>query len=112
MVIITCVAFLPAPIKMVRATVRELLEGAPSAEIQEPVLAIVRSVCADFEIDDPEVRMTKVGPKLYVEIDAVVRPDATIAQEDEVREIIRTRLTELPFDLWLNFELTPRRAAQ
>ena len=109
MVIITCVAFLPAPIKMVRATVRELLEGAPSAEIQQPVLEIVRAVCAQFEIANPVVRMTKVGPKLYVEVDAAVRPDATIAQEDEVREIIRERLTELPFDLWLNFELTPQR---
>lgn len=109
MVIITCVAFLPAPIKMVRGTVRELLEGAPSAEIQQPVLKIVRAVCAEFEIADPVVRMAKVGPKLYVEIDAVVRPDATIAQEDEVREIIRQRLTKLPFDLWLNFELTPQR---
>lgn len=111
MVIITCVAFLPAPIKMVRATVRELLEGAPSPEIQGPVLDIVRSVCAEFEIENPEVRMTKVGPKLYVEIDAAVRPDATIAQEDEVREIIREQLTALPFDLWLNFELTPQRTA-
>lgn len=109
MVIITCVAFLPAPIKMVRGTVRELLEGAPSAEIQQPVLEIVRAVCAEFEIDNPEVRMTKVGPKLYVEIDAAVRPDATIAQEDEVRTMIRTRLAALPFDLWLNFELTPHR---
>ncbi len=111
MVIITCAAFLPAPIKMVRATVRELLEGAPSPEIQGPVLDIVRSVCAEFEIENPEVRMTKVGPKLYVEIDAAVRPDATIAQEDEVREIVREQLTALPFDLWLNFELTPQRTA-
>lgn len=112
MVIVTCVAFLPAPIKMVRGTVRELLEGAPSNEIQRPVLDIVHSVCAQFEIENPEVRMTKVGPKLYVEIDAAVRPDATIAQEDEVREIIRTRLAELPFEVWLNFELTPLRNAQ
>ncbi len=109
MVIITCVAFLPAPIKMVRGTVRELLEGAPSDEIQQPVLEIVRAVCAEFEIANPVVRMTKVGPKLYVEVDAVVRPDATIAQEHEVRESIHRRLTELPFDLWLNFELTPQR---
>jgi cation diffusion facilitator family transporter len=108
MVIITCVAFLPAPVKMVRGTVRELLEGAPSAEIQQPVLEIVRAVCAEFEIENPVVRMTKVGPKLYVEIDAVARPDATIAQEHEVREVIHSRLTKLPFDLWLNFELTPQ----
>ena len=107
MVIITCVAFLPAPIEMVRTTVRELLEGAPAAEIQQPVLDIVHQVCTEFEIDDPTTRISKVGPKLYVEIDAAARPDATIAQEDEVRETLRGRLSVLPFDLWLNFELTP-----
>jgi predicted Co/Zn/Cd cation transporter (cation efflux family) len=112
MVIVTCVAFLPAPIKMVRTTVRELLEGAPAADIQQPVLDIVQSVCAQYEIDNPTTRVSKVGPKLYVEIDAAVRPDVTIAQEDEVREVMRTQLMELPFDLWLNFELTPLRHGQ
>jgi predicted Co/Zn/Cd cation transporter (cation efflux family) len=109
MVVITCVAFLPAPIRMVRTTIVELLEGAPAAEIQQPVLAIVDDVFREFEIDDPTVRMTKVGPKLYVEIDATVRPEVTIGQEDEVRETVRERLAHLPFDVWLNFELTPTR---
>lgn len=108
MVLITCVAFLPAPLRMVRGTILELLEGAPAHDIQQPVLDIVREVFREFEIDEPDVRMTKIGPKLYVEIDASARPDATITDEHRVRTALRARLEALPFDLWLNFELTPK----
>jgi predicted Co/Zn/Cd cation transporter (cation efflux family) len=108
MVLITCVVFLPAPLRMVRGTILELLEGAPATDIQQPVLDMVRDVFREFEIDEPEVRMTKVGPKLYVEIDGAARPDATIADEHRVRTELRRRLETLPFDLWLNFELRPK----
>jgi cation diffusion facilitator family transporter len=107
MVLITCAVFLPSPVRMVRTTVVELLEGAPLPEVQEPVHRVIRDVFAEFEIAEPVVRMTKVGPKLYVEIDAEVRPDVTIAQEHRVRATVRERLMVLPFDIWLNFELTP-----
>ncbi|MEN9644214.1 MAG: hypothetical protein RL238_883 [Actinomycetota bacterium] len=107
MVVITCVAFLSAPVRMVRTTVTELLEGAPDASVQEPVLHTIRTVFQEFDIAEPVVRMTKVGQRLYVEIDAEVRPDATVADEHRVRTTVRDRLGALPFDVWLNFELVP-----
>ena len=109
MVVITCMAFLPAPVRMVRTTIVELLEGAPAAEIQHRVLHVVTGVFREYDIEEPTVRMTKVGQKLYVEIDASVRSDVTIGQEHEVREEVRVRLEALPYDVWLNFELTPTR---
>lgn len=107
MVIVTCVVFLPSPLRMVRSTVLELLESAPDDEVQRPVHAAIRDVFAEYEIDEPVVRMTKVGQKLYVEIDAEVRPDATVSDEHRVRSSVRERLTALPYDVWLNFELVP-----
>ena len=107
MVIITCAAFLSAPVRMVRTTVTELLEGAPSAAVQEPVLHHIRDVFHEFDLTEPVVRMTKVGQRLYVEIDAEVRPDATVADEHRVRTTVRERLRALPYDVWLNFELVP-----
>lgn len=108
MVLVTCGVFLVPPLRMVRTTIIELLEGAPSATVQEPVLAAVREVFAEFEIPEPVVRMTKIGPKLYVEIAAEVRPDATVADEHRVRSAVRHRLERLPLDVWLNFELVPQ----
>jgi predicted Co/Zn/Cd cation transporter (cation efflux family) len=111
LVLITCIVFLPAPIRMVRETIVELLEGAPSPDVQDPVLAVVADVRRQFDLDEPEVLMTKLGPKLYVDVSGVVSPDVTVAQEHEVRQTLNDRLDTLPYDIWLNVELTPRSTA-
>jgi predicted Co/Zn/Cd cation transporter (cation efflux family) len=108
MVLITCAVFIPAPIGMVRVTIIELLEGAPSAEIQAPVYAAIDEVRARFDLAEPTVLMSKVGPKLYVEIDGVVDPDVTVAQEHEVRLALAEQLDALPYDIWLTAEFSPR----
>jgi cation diffusion facilitator family transporter len=110
MVLITCVVFLPAPIRMVRTTVRELLEAAPPASVQQPVRAIIADICRQYELDAPTVRMTKVGPKLYVEVEGTVAPDVTVTQEHDVRTALQSRLRSLPYEIWLNFEFSPRTA--
>lgn len=108
MVLITCVIFIRTPIRMIRTTVIELLEGIPSADLQSRVHAVIDEVRRMFDIDEPDVRMTKIGPKLYVEVDAMVQPHVTVSQEHEVRVALRDRLEELPYEIWLNVELSPR----
>jgi predicted Co/Zn/Cd cation transporter (cation efflux family) len=108
MVLITCAIFIPAPIRMVRVTIVELLEGAPSAEVQAPVLEAIEEVRARFDLDEPTVLMSKVGPKLYVEVDGVVDPQVTVAHEHEVRRALGERLEDLPYDIWLTVEFSPR----
>ena len=107
MVLVTCTVFLPAPLRMVRATIIELLEGAPSGTVEASVAAALAPVSADFELRSVEVRMTKIGPKLYLEVDAEARPDITIAQSDRLRRDIEDGLRHLPYDVWLNLELRP-----
>lgn len=111
MVLITCVVFVRAPLHMVRSTVWELLERAPAAAIQEPVVAVVRDVFREFDIDQPVVRMTKVGPKLYVEVDGLAHPELSIVDEHRIRTELHRRLEQVPLDLWLNLELAPHQAA-
>lgn len=108
MVLVTCVLFLAAPLRMVRTTILELLEGEPDHDIRTPVYAAVDTVARRHGITDPVVRTTKVGPKLYVELEAVVAPEVTVAEQHQVREELHDLLDELPFDLWLNVELLPR----
>lgn len=107
MVLITCVLFVSAPIQMVRATIVEILEGEPDEDIRAPVLAAVAQVTETLGLADPVTRMTKVGPKLYVEVEGAVHPDVTIAVQHRVREDLRASLDHLPYDLWLNVELLP-----
>jgi cation diffusion facilitator family transporter len=108
MVLLTCVLFIRPPLQTVRSTIHELLEGAPDAAIQAPVLAVIAAVQRQFNIVEPIIRIHKVGSKLYVEIDAHVAPEVTVAQEHEMRTTLERRLRELPYEIWLNLDLLPR----
>lgn len=108
MVLVTCVVFLPSTVAMVRATLVELFEGAPAPELQQHVLAAVTAGHAGFPIDEPRVRMTKTGKKLYVEIVADADPALTIGDQQLVYERVMAGIDPLPYDAWVTLELTPR----
>lgn len=109
MVLLTCVLFISTPIGMIRSTYVELMEGTPADHIRKPVEDAVATVRRDYDLDEPDVRITKIGPKLYVEINGTAAPGVTIRQENEVRQSLRRRLDEtLPYEVWLNLELLPR----
>ncbi len=107
MVLITCAVFVPTPLRMIRTTVLELLEGNPALSIRDAVEARVDAVADEFELDPLSARVTKVGPKLYVEIEGVIDAHATVSDEHSVRQRLFDVLDELPYDIWLNVELLP-----
>jgi predicted Co/Zn/Cd cation transporter (cation efflux family) len=107
MVLITCVVFVPTPLRMIRTTVLELLEGNPSDTIRDAVEMRVEEVRHEFGLAPLTTRLTKVGPKLYVEIEGVIDGRATVDDEHRVRQRLTTALDVLPYDIWLNFELLP-----
>ncbi len=107
LVLVSCAFLVPTPIRMVRTTVVELLEGAPPPEIADPVRLAVHGVRREFGLEEPYLRMSKVGRKLYVEVDFLVEGgEWDVAAEDRIRRSLERRLAALPFDLWLNVELT------
>jgi predicted Co/Zn/Cd cation transporter (cation efflux family) len=107
LVLVVCVAFLPAPFRMVRTTVVELLEGAPPADVQAPVRAVVDEVTAEFGLREPVVRMSKLGTKLYLEVDYLVEAGRwDVSDADRVRHALRDRLARLPYTVWLNVDLS------
>ena len=62
---------------------------------------------AEFGLDEPFVRSTKLGSRLYVEVDFVVPEGAwDVTGEDRVRRALIGRLEPLGYELWANVELT------
>ncbi len=112
MVLVTCVVFLPEPIRMVRSTFLELLERAPTDDVATPVRAALDRVAAGFELRDVVVRMSKLGPKLYLEVEALAAPEVTLGQVDELRRAIVQGLDHLPYAVWLNLDLYPDAATE
>jgi cation diffusion facilitator family transporter len=108
MVMVTCLAFVATPVQMVRSTLVELLEGAPEPEVEAPVRDAVTRFLASAGVTEHVVLMSKVGPKLYVEVDGIVSSDVTVGVEHDLRARLETELDALPYEIWLNFELRPR----
>jgi cation diffusion facilitator family transporter len=107
LVLVACAALVPTPIRMIRTTLVELLEGAPAPEVQKPVRLAVHEIRKEHGLDDFYLRMTKVGRKLYIEVDFLVPGEEwNVADEDRIRRSLLDRLSPLPYDLWLNVELS------
>lgn len=97
---------LPTPLRMVRTSLRELLEAAPDASITGPVADAVAAVRQHFGLPEPVLRLGKLGRKLYVELDFVVEPGAwDVGDADLIRRDLIDRLTQPGRLLWVNVEL-------
>jgi len=106
MVVAAAVLISPTPIRMLVSMYRELLEGAPSAELAEPLHRVIEEVSAEIGLPQPVTRMGKLGRKLYIELDyLVVEGRWTISDADRVRRILIQRLAEPGRLLWVNVEL-------
>lgn len=106
MVLVASAVFAIPPLRMIRLTWVELLEGAPSDQVQAPVHSALNEVRRQFNLDEPRVRMAKVGPKLYIELDFVVEAGTSVGQTDQVRHELVRQFKDLPFDLWVTAEFS------
>lgn len=95
------------PLRLIRDGMHELLEGVPPAEVTAEVDRAVAAARAEFDLPEPVVRATKLGRRLYLEVDFVVEPGRwDVDREDDVRRAVIGRLAGLPLDLWATVELT------
>ncbi|WP_167510514.1 cation diffusion facilitator family transporter [Paenarthrobacter nitroguajacolicus] len=107
LVLVACLILAYIPIGLIRAGLNELLEGAPSKEIDAAITAAVQAVRNEFGLEQPLVRSGKVGRKLYVEVDFVVAGSAwTVGEEDSVRRAVVAALAPLGLEVWAYVALT------
>lgn len=107
LVLVAAAVVAPTPIAMLRTTMCELLEGAPGADISDPVHEAVAAVTAAHGLPVPEsVLCGKLGRKIYVEVDYLVPPGIwTISDVDLIRRDLADRLEYPGLNFWLNVEL-------
>lgn len=107
LVLVACLILGYIPIGLIRAGLNELLEGAPSKELDAAITAAVQTVRKQYGLQEPLIRSGKVGRKLYVEVDFVVAgSDWDVAGEDAVRRAVVAALEPLGLDVWAFVALT------
>ncbi len=106
MVLVSCTLLVREPLRMIRSTGVELLEGTPDASVLEPVLAAAADIASRHGLGHPEASVAKLGPKLYVDIAATAPGDLTLRHEQAIRHELMAVLEPLPYDVWLALELS------
>lgn len=102
-----CLYLIALPVRLTSASLRELLDAVPHAAIHGPVLAAVATIEREFDLRGPSVRDTKVGRRLYVDIEVLVEPGHwDVSDLDRVRERLHELLDPLGLDLWVGFHPT------
>ena len=107
LVLVAVAVMSPVPLRLLRAGGREILEAAPPADVRAAIDAAAESTRAEFELPPPLVRATKLGRRLYVEVDFLVDAgEWDVAAEDRVRRSLISGLSSLELEIWANVELT------
>lgn len=107
LVLIACLILAPIPIRLIRSGLNELLEGAPPTATVDEIDRVVGVVRDRFQLAEPTVRSSKVGRKLYVEVEFVVAASQwDISDEDDVRHAVIDGLQHLGLEVWATVALT------
>ncbi|WP_311211915.1 MULTISPECIES: cation transporter [unclassified Arthrobacter] len=107
LVLVACLILAYIPLGLIRTGLNELLEGAPSPELDAAITAAIRGVRATYGLQEPLIRSGKVGRKLYVEVDfVVVGSEWSVGEEDAVRRAVVKALEPLGLDVWAYVALT------
>ncbi|MGO4146517.1 cation transporter [Paenarthrobacter sp. YAF11_1] len=107
LVLVACLILAYIPLGLIRTGLNELLEGAPSPELDAAITAAIRGVRAAYGLQEPLIRSGKVGRKLYVEVDfVVVGSEWSVGEEDAVRRAVVKALEPLSLDVWAYVALT------
>lgn len=107
LVLLACLILAYIPLGLIRTGLNELLEGAPSKELDAAITQAIQGVRAEYGLQEPLIRSGKVGRKLYVEVDFVVSgSEWNVGEEDAVRRAVVTSLEPLGLDVWAYVALT------
>jgi cation diffusion facilitator family transporter len=92
MVVVVSAAFLPIPARLMITGFREVLTMAAPADVQEPIVALVGTLAAEYGLADSVVRTSKVGGRLDLDVVFLVGDGTTVHRCDAVRAELERRL--------------------
>jgi predicted Co/Zn/Cd cation transporter (cation efflux family) len=107
LVLVAVAATAAIPVRLIRTSLHELLEGAPPGDVAARIDEVVAAVRHEHRLPDAVVRSTKLGRRLYVEVDFLVGAGTwSVDAEDEVRRAVTAGLQDLPYEVWVTAEVT------
>ncbi|MCS4433459.1 cation diffusion facilitator family transporter [Aquiflexum gelatinilyticum] len=112
MVIVVSGYFLKVPITNMGLQIREVLDMKADDKYLDLCQEIVADIEKEYQFIESFLRVSKSGPKLFIEIDFVVSPEGwqpTLAEQDNIREEIMSKMKPISLKKWLNVAFTNDR---
>jgi cation diffusion facilitator family transporter len=112
MVIIVSGYFLKVPITNMGRQIREVLDMKADNKYLDLCEEIVDGLEKKYKFQESFLRVSKSGPKLFIEIDFVVSPEAwqpSLSEQDQIREEILLQMQPISLKKWLNVAFTNNR---
>ncbi len=107
LVLIAVAVLAPVPWRLLLSGGREIMEAAPPASVRAVIDEAAAAASAQFGLGEPIIRATKLGRRLYVEVDYIVEPGKwDVSDEDSVRRALIGALQPLGYEIWASVELT------
>ncbi|MCL2204396.1 MAG: cation diffusion facilitator family transporter [Defluviitaleaceae bacterium] len=103
--VILMLIFALSPITGMRECMRELMQTSPSDDIANAITEKIEQINNGYDFSDKVLRLGKVGNKVIVEIDYVIKGGsqlASLTEQDQLRSRFAQAFSELDYKIWLN----------
>jgi len=107
--IVLMLVFASSPVVGIRDCMRELMQTSPPDDISCVIAGKIEQINADHDFSNAVLRMGKVGNKVIVEIDCVLKAGSrldSVSEQDRLRGRFAQALAEIPYKIWLNVNFT------
>jgi cation diffusion facilitator family transporter len=107
--IILMLIFALSPITGMRECMKELMQTSPADDIVNEITGMIEKTSNDYEFCDKVVRLGKVGNKIIVEIDYVLKEGLqldSMSEQDQLRSHFAQAFTKPDYKIWLNVNFT------
>ncbi|PPJ61476.1 cobalt-zinc-cadmium resistance protein [Cuspidothrix issatschenkoi CHARLIE-1] len=111
LVLIAGLILIIMPIRLLYKSGKEIISMSASEEVQYDIYNIVKEKNLKYNIRDEDIRISKMGQVIYIDLQNIVNKDSyiqNIKQADEYRNEIIEEINQnfTNFDKWLNISFT------
>ncbi|OFV10783.1 cation transporter [Staphylococcus sp. HMSC13A10] len=111
LVLIAGLILIIMPIRLLYKSGKEIISMSASEEVQYDIYNIVKEKNLKYNIKDEDIRISKMGQVIYIDLQNIVNKDSyiqNIKQADEYRNEIIEEINQnfTNFDKWLNISFT------
>ena len=107
--IILMLVFATSPIMGLKDCMKELMQTSPSDDISNAITEKIGELGNEYNFSNKVIRLGKVGNKVIIEIDYVVKKGSqldSLSEQDQLRDRLAESFADQPYKIWLNVNFT------